>query len=153
MATLFNPFALFKVLRSRSPFEWWLVVKAVVIMGTIALALQLLPYSMWRRWAATTSRVRQGQIGRRAISTDALVRAIDTAGRVIPRGTNCLVRALTARTLMASYGLPTILSLGVAKASDGALAGHAWLKYQGHVLIGERGMEGSSELPDLEGRL
>jgi hypothetical protein len=48
----------------------------------------------------------------------------------------CLPQALVARSLLARLDLPTELRIGVAKKDEGDLLAHAWLEYEGVVLIG-----------------
>jgi hypothetical protein len=110
-----------------------------------------LPYSAWRRLASTGGRVRKADPV--VVSARQIVRAVDTASRFVPCGTNCLVRALTTRMLMARYGLGSTLHLGVAKGSRGNLEGHAWLEHEGVVVVGERGRDEFLPMPHLDSRL
>ena len=68
---------------------------------------------------------------------DRIAWAVRAAGRFIPGGTNCLVRALATQSLLGQYGYRSELRIGVRKAADGALAAHAWLESAGAVVIGE----------------
>ena len=67
--------------------------------------------------------------------------AVRAAGRLIPGGTNCLVRALATQALLGQYGYRSALRIGVRKAEDGGLAAHAWLESAGAVVIGEFELE------------
>lgn len=67
--------------------------------------------------------------------------AVRAAGRFIPGGTNCLVRALATQSLLGRYGYRSDLRIGVRKAADGGLAAHAWLESSGAVVIGEFELE------------
>jgi Transglutaminase-like superfamily len=67
--------------------------------------------------------------------------AVRAAGRFIPGGTNCLVRALATQLLLGQYGYRSELRIGVRKAEDGALAAHAWLESAGAIVIGEFELE------------
>jgi hypothetical protein len=68
---------------------------------------------------------------------DRIAWAVRAAGRFIPGGTNCLVRALATQSLLGQYGYRSELRIGVRKAADSALAAHAWLESAGAVVIGE----------------
>jgi hypothetical protein len=67
--------------------------------------------------------------------------AVRAAGRYIPGGTNCLVRALATQSLLGQYGYRSDLRIGVRKATDGGIAAHAWLESSGAVVIGEFELE------------
>lgn len=67
--------------------------------------------------------------------------AVRAAGRFIPGGTNCLVRALATQALLGRYGYRSDLRIGVRKAEDKGLAAHAWLESAGAVVIGEFELE------------
>jgi hypothetical protein len=138
-------------IRSRSSVEWVLAARALVSMATIVVAMRLLPYNKWRGLAVASGRVRRSDPS--VVSAQQVVRAMESASRFVPGGANCLVRALTTRMLMARYCMSSTLRMGVAKTLDGYLEGHAWLEYQGAVLVGERGREGFAPMPDLEARL
>lgn len=66
--------------------------------------------------------------------------AITTAARYAPRS-RCLTQALAAQWLFAWFGSPTLLRIGVAKATDKALVAHAWLESEGRVILGEEALE------------
>jgi hypothetical protein len=48
----------------------------------------------------------------------------------------CLARALATQHLLAVNGYGAQLRIGVAKESSGKLEAHAWVEYQGNVIIG-----------------
>jgi hypothetical protein len=139
-----------KTLRSRSAFEWLLAARAVVVMTILVVAVRGLPYRIWRRLLVADERVLGG--GRLVVSPPQIVRAVESASRFVPGGANCLTRALTTRMLMTRYGLDSSLRLGVTKASRGILEAHAWIEYNGAVLIGGRGSDRFALLPDLEAK-
>jgi hypothetical protein len=62
--------------------------------------------------------------------------AIEMATPYIPRGNNCFVRALALQTLLSHRALETQLYVGFAP-KGGTMEGHAWLKHDHKVLIGE----------------
>jgi hypothetical protein len=78
--------------------------------------------------------------------------AVRAAGRFIPGGTNCLVRALATQSLLGRYGYRSALRIGVRKAADGGLAAHAWLESAGAVVIGEFELEHYVPLAASESR-
>lgn len=71
-----------------------------------------------------------------------IVWAVHKSTQMMPGGAKCLAKALTTQVLMARRNLPCDLKIGVAKASTGALDAHAWIEFEGQVIMGD--------LPDLE---
>ena len=109
--------------------------RAAVTMSSVAIATKLLPYAWWRPLPldALAASHRQSNSSR---SIAELLLAVDRASRVVPRGHNCLVRAITARRLLATHGFPSSLRFGVAKTPAGKLEGHAWLLCDGRIVVG-----------------
>ena len=62
-------------------------------------------------------------------------RRLDQAARFCPLPLTCLSKALTGKALMARYGHPGELCIGVAK-TDGKFEAHAWLECEQNVVIG-----------------
>jgi hypothetical protein len=65
-----------------------------------------------------------------------LVWAVDAASVAMPGGVKCLARALTMDVLMRRQGYLPELRIGVIKDLEGQPQFHAWLEYQGQVVIG-----------------
>lgn len=65
-----------------------------------------------------------------------LVWAVHAASRLQPGGVKCLARSLAMQHLLAQYGYLANLKIGVMKAASGELEAHAWVEYQGKVIIG-----------------
>ena len=63
--------------------------------------------------------------------------AVATASRIVPRGSNCLLRALATGVLLNRHGYPSELKIGVMKPVGGGFEAHAWLESEGRVLIGD----------------
>jgi hypothetical protein len=61
--------------------------------------------------------------------------AVAVAARYIP-GSKCLVQAIAGRALLANYGVPSEIHIGVAKDSRNWLSAHAWVEVEGKALIG-----------------
>jgi hypothetical protein len=62
---------------------------------------------------------------------------VERAGQYnLVKGT-CLTQALVLSRLLARSGVPTTLRIGVARP-QGPLTAHAWLEYQGQVIIGHQ---------------
>ncbi len=63
--------------------------------------------------------------------------AIETAGRIVPAGENCLVRAIAGREMLARRGVGSRIRIGVAKNSPDLLSAHAWLECGDKIITGE----------------
>jgi hypothetical protein len=75
----------------------------------------------------------------------AVRRAVRRASRRVPWRAECLVQALTARSMLERRGIASTLSLGVRKTA-GALEAHAWLEAGGRIVVGD-----NSELASFAG--
>jgi hypothetical protein len=74
-------------------------------------------------------RSQQSPVGGQQSDTVYLIReAVARAGRVSPWKNRCLVSSLAARCMLNRRNIPSSLSLGLSKKSDGQTAAHAWLK-------------------------
>jgi hypothetical protein len=70
----------------------------------------------------------------------------------MPGGAKCLARALTTQVLLNRQGYLPDLRIGVAKATAGQLEAHAWIEYQGQVVMGHlNDLARYLPLPSLEG--
>ena len=98
----------------------------------VRLGIWVLPYRLWggllKPGAAVRRRLRAPKI-----APSRLAWSVAASSRFVPRST-CLVRALTAKLLLSGCGYPSEIRIGVAKAPG--FQSHAWLEYQGEVLIG-----------------
>lgn len=64
-----------------------------------------------------------------------LLWGVRTMARLVPDAT-CLTQGLAAQYLLAHEGLETALRIGVCKGEGGKLKAHAWLVYQGSIILG-----------------
>jgi hypothetical protein len=103
--------------------------------------------TLWRVWflLRTTSfaRVRAlangpaiGVITLDGPSPERVAWTIAAASSFVPRGSNCLLRAVAAGIMLRQYGFDSALVIGVAKSPEGSLAAHAWLESAGQIVIG-----------------
>ena len=96
-------------------------------------------------WTLKFARVRQiADAMNRRVRVDAarplperIAWAVATASRIVPRGNNCLLRALATGVLLNRHGYPSELKIGVMKPVGGGFEAHAWLESEGRVLIGD----------------
>jgi Transglutaminase-like superfamily len=77
---------------------------------------------------------------------------VNASSRYMPGGVKCLARALTTQLLLTRQGYAPDLRIGVAKAVTGDLEAHAWIEYQGRVVIGHlNDLSRYVPFPSLEG--
>jgi len=67
-------------------------------------------------------------------------RAIRRAMRYLPGNTKCLAKAISAKILLSSLGIPSTLYLGVAKEGENKLTAHAWLRCGSEIITGKEEM-------------
>ena len=81
----------------------------------------------------------------------AIVEAIERISQVLaPLRINCLPQALVGHRLLGRKGFNVQLKIGVLKHPGDRLAAHAWLEYQGRVILGDlRGLEQFAAFPTL----
>ena len=114
-----------------------LVAEAVVAVAAVRLALAVVRFQKLLMLMEKASvRFRARQLEQRPPASR-IVWAIDATTRRLPQCNSCLPRALAARFLLARWGYPAELSIGVAKNNDGELEAHAWVETLGKVVIGE----------------
>jgi hypothetical protein len=137
---------------SRSWLEWRILARAVTTMAITVVITRTMPYSRSRRVTQRLARLRHRR-SMPAASPRLIVRAVDTASRLVPGGRNCLVRAVTGRALMAREGAESELVVGVAKSCGGAFESHAWLRYNGETILGGAGAGNFAPMPGLGDRI
>ena len=110
---------------------------ACLLLNSIRLALWLFPFNSVRQKLTQFSTVWICQDENSPISIGFIRWAIHIAGRYTPGTAKCLVRALTAQLLLTRYQYPHQLHIGVAKSAADTLEAHAWIEYQGRVVVGQ----------------
>jgi len=80
-----------------------------------------------------------------------LLWGVRTMARLVPDAT-CLTQGVAAQYLLAHEGLETLLRIGVCKGESGEIKAHAWLVYQGNIILGGDTEEvlGYTFMKDLE---
>jgi hypothetical protein len=105
------------------------------LLVAIRVALALIPLRALRNVLAW--RLRKKSVAPRpaAPTLQQIIWAIQCATRLVP-GTTCLVQGLAALRLGISAGYPVTMNIGTTKEVNGALKAHAWVEYQGQVILG-----------------
>ncbi len=114
-----------------------LLMRAVLMLILVRAALHLVPIVRLRDW---TGRMRPGN-NRPA---GQIIWAVRAATRRVP-GATCLSSALALQRMLSSNGHRSQVHIGVARVSS-AFVAHAWLVYDGAVVIGEEEHESYTRL-------
>jgi hypothetical protein len=132
--------------------EQRLLLKTVLLLGAVKLCLLALPFETLRRLLAGFSRTpaRSGTFCESSL--EAVVWAVDTAGRCVPRAATCLTLALTGQTLLLRRGHEAVVRIGVAKEDGERFVAHAWVESEGRIVIGGYETERYVQLASLEGK-
>jgi hypothetical protein len=108
-----------------APNDRGLLLQAFACLLSCKVRLHFQRFAKLQGWAT--------EMGRGAVAVDRLYWAVKVAMR-LTRAT-CLCQALALQRLLARHGHPSELRIGVKKSNNGFSA-HAWLVYDGRVLIG-----------------
>ena len=118
-----------------SPGRLSLLLKAVFIVSAVRLALWLVPF---RILLGLLKRRMLRRVTRAALDHDAVnqvIWSVERVSRIVPAAT-CLVQAIAAQILLSQLGQAAELRIGVARDASGEFQAHAWLEYEGQVVIG-----------------
>ena len=129
-----------------------LLVTSALLLGVVRLGLWLLPFRTLQRLLADMTRTPTALQIIDQSSIDRVSWAVTVASRHVPAAT-CLTQALATQVLLGRRGCPTTLRIGVARGERGEFQAHAWVEYQGRVVIG--GSDAPSRftpLASLEGK-
>ena len=140
------------------------IVSAFLLLSLIRLGLGLLPFRVVLKLVQGLSHSPrvfqndplQGSPGSRSLASPSqsishIVWLVNVSSRYTPGGAKCLARALTTQILLTRQGYLPDLRIGVTKAA-GNLEAHAWVEYQGRVVIGQlNDLSRYLPLPSLEG--
>lgn len=120
-----------------------MLLKAVALLATVRLTLKVAKFSMADRWFRSFRRVSATVA---PTAPERLAWSVATAGRIIPSGGHCLSQAMALQVLMARQGMHATVRYGIQQIPGVPLAAHAWLEYQGHLLIGANNLDRFVEL-------
>jgi hypothetical protein len=124
-----------------------LLHRALAAVVWVRASLWLLPFRKIRRQMECEPVPRAAR--RQPWTPEQIAQAVCRAGRCVP-GASCLVLALAARQLCAEAGHATRLHVGVR--SGRRFAAHAWLEWEGRVLLGGEEVGDYAPLLTLGGR-
>lgn len=125
------------------------MIWALLVVGLIRALLWLLPFVYVQRvarWLGRRSpRAREplpaSLVDHRAL----LIRAVS---RLVP-GAACLTQALALQVLLARSGNPSLVRIGIKRGEEKSLEAHAWLEWEGRVVIGDSELGRYVRLPEI----
>ena len=120
----------------RLPFrERWLLLKALALLAVVRFSLWLLPFRAARpllEWGSHYS----PRLASNPPPVEQFAWAVAAVSRLIPGGGHCLSRALAVHTFLARRGYDAKICFGVQRLPGAPFTAHAWVEYNGAVLIG-----------------
>ena len=127
----------------------YLLFVTFLLLGAIRLGLWLLEFRILLKVVNKFSTIK---FPFPYTSLRKIIWAVNVATRYSPGGAKCLARALTTQILMNRSSYSPELCIGVARSESGEFEAHAWIKYQGYVVIGHLpDLPRYIQLPSLEG--
>ncbi len=129
----------------------YFLIKTLILLVAIRLGLSLLRFNTLLKLLTKISQpCERSQIASK-VTVGKIVWAVNAATRYVP-GVKCLARALTTQVLMNQHGQSAELRIGVVKGETGKLEAHAWIEYQGSVVMGNlQDLSRYMPLPSLAG--
>lgn len=117
-----------------------MILQKVRLLPLVGEALLTLFRARLLLWCGIHTRGPAGtRLNVRASSTPSVIAwAIRRAAPFVPRPT-CLVRAIAAQHLLARHGYVATVCIGVASSADSGFEAHAWVEYEGEILVGRTG--------------
>jgi hypothetical protein len=112
-----------------APSQRWLLLRAWLLLGTIRVALWLLPFRV------VQSLLAQPNPSSRSVEIEQIGWAVTVAAAYLPFA-RCLPQALAAQTLLLRHGYAADLRIGVARDFGDRLEAHAWVECDGRIVIG-----------------
>lgn len=141
-----------RVMRSTSRTELALFVRAVAYCCGVRLALWLLPSATLLRFVRRRVDACTSTAPCSSVAVGRIAWAVRAAGRRVPAST-CLVEALAVQLLLARFGHRSELKLGVARDASQKFIAHAWVEWNGRIVVGARRGMRYTGLPDLGQKL
>lgn len=114
----------------------WLLLKALGLLAVVRLALKALPFPMVRPVLLRAGRQSRRLVASRIPAPD-IAWGVSVVSQFVPGGGHCLSQALTLQTFLTRRGYPSTVCFGVQKDPGADLRAHAWVEYEGRVLIGD----------------
>ncbi len=113
----------------------WLYLNAALWLIAVKIALHLLPFDRLRIWLTRSTQPDGNPQDIKEMRT--IILAIERISQFLASlRINCLPQALVGHRLLRQQGFDVQLRIGVLKNHGDQLTAHAWLEYQGQVVLG-----------------
>lgn len=126
----------FRKARALSWQQWSVLIYACCLLNVIRLLLWCSPFGKVRTRLTTFSSRWKTTTPEPTISVPFIAWTVSAASRHTPGGAMCLVRALTTQLLLNRYGYVHQLHIGVMRNDQQVFEAHAWVEYEGQVIMG-----------------
>jgi Transglutaminase-like superfamily len=114
----------------------WLLFSAALVLGLVGAALRLVSFKKCLRWADKFSNKSSHGQNASSPSSERISWAVAAVGRRIPFVSKCLVQAVATQILLARWGHPALMRIGVTRGKNGQLEAHAWVESPGAIVMG-----------------
>jgi hypothetical protein len=121
---------------SLPPTDRRLLVTAALVLGLVGAALRLVSFKKLLHLTDEFSRRTSPRQSPSSPSSERITWAISAVGRRIPFLSKCLIQAVAAKILLARWGYPAFMRIGVSRGDNGRLEAHAWVESQGAIVMG-----------------
>lgn len=115
--------------------DQWLLIRAYFTLIIINILVTMIPFNKLSQLIAAQSKEGQ-KSSNDTHMTQRVVNAIEIACRYTPHKSTCLIKSLTGYYLLTKNKIPVEMCIGVKLGLPGQLDAHAWIVYQGDVILG-----------------
>ena len=132
---------MFATIKKLSLFDWYIFIRTLTLMCFVRILLGTIKYQKTRNFFKRPVAKKQSR------DIEELLMGIRIAERRFPKK-NCLTVAIAVERILAAYGFNCTLHMGAGKKANDMLHGHAWVKYNGQIIVGwYEGIEKLKEFP------
>lgn len=115
--------------------DHWLMIKTFLTLTTVNLLLKLVSVNRLQKLMAAQPEKYRYNSGDLPV-IHRTVKAIEIADRNASEKFSCMAKALSGYYLLATQNIPVEMCVGVKLGLPGQLDAHAWILYQGEVVLG-----------------
>lgn len=120
-----------------APQDRNLFLKAYILLIIVRLGLFLRSFNRLCKLLERFSSSNSSTVSDRPLLIRRVAWAVDASCKLMPGSVKCLARAMTMKTLLDLHHCPSTLMIGVDKNEVKQLEAHAWVEYEGHVVMGQ----------------
>jgi len=124
-----------------------LLLRAAAWLAVAQLMLIVMPFQ--RLVAKLSAAEASSQCGADPAVLSSVGRSVVIAANHVPWRSDCFPQTIAARMLLRGYGYVSTIHLGVERAGEGDIAGHAWLTCGDIVVVGGEELNRYTELHTL----